>query len=100
MRQYPVWPMWETVAPTIAYDAAALGEEAAVPAERAARLQTPALVMAGEASYPFILVTAEALADAIPKGQYRALEGQTHEVAPEALAPALVEFFSSGEASG
>jgi pimeloyl-ACP methyl ester carboxylesterase len=42
MRQYPVWPMWETVAPTIAYDAAALGEEAAVPAERAARLQTPA----------------------------------------------------------
>jgi pimeloyl-ACP methyl ester carboxylesterase len=100
MRQYPMWPMWEAIAPTIAYDAAALGEEAAVPVERAARLQTPALVIAGEASYPFMLVTAEALAGAIPNGQHRVLEGQTHEVAAEAIAPVLVEFFSAGVARG
>lgn len=100
MRQYPMWPMWEAIAPTIAYDAAALGEEAAVPVERAARLATPTLVLAGEASYPFMLVTARALADAIPNAEYRVLEGQTHEVAPEALAPALIEFFSSGVAGG
>jgi pimeloyl-ACP methyl ester carboxylesterase len=98
MRQYPMWPMWEAIAPTIAYDAAALGEEAAVPTERAARLATPTLVLAGEASYPFMLVTARALADAIPNAEYRALEGQTHEVAVEALAPVLAGFFSSGEA--
>jgi pimeloyl-ACP methyl ester carboxylesterase len=100
MRQYPMWPMWEGIAPTIAYDAAALGAEAAVPAERAARLSVPALVMAGEASYPFMLVTAKALADAMPNAEYRILEGQTHEVTPEAIGPALVEFFSSAAAGG
>ena len=26
MRQYPMWPMWEAIAPTLAYDAAVLGE--------------------------------------------------------------------------
>jgi pimeloyl-ACP methyl ester carboxylesterase len=95
MREYPMWPMWEAIAPTIAYDAAALGEEAALPSERAARLPVPTLVIAGGASYPFMQVTARALADAIPNAQHRTLEGQTHEVAAEALAPVLVEFYTS-----
>jgi hypothetical protein len=29
----------------------------------------------------------------MPNGQHRTLEGQTHEVSAEALAPVLVEFF-------
>jgi pimeloyl-ACP methyl ester carboxylesterase len=93
MHQYPMWPMWEAIAPTIAYDAAAVGEEAAVPAEKATGLRVPALVMSGSESYPFMHASAQALAAAVPDGQYRSLEGQTHEVAPEALAPVLVEFF-------
>jgi hypothetical protein len=36
---------------------------------------------------------AQAVAPAIPNAQRRTLEGQTHDVAPEALAPVLVEFF-------
>jgi len=96
MRQLPMWPMWEAIAPTIAYDAAALGEEAAVPTERAARVTVPTLVMDGGASeWPFMHVTAVVLANAIPNAQHRTLEGQTHEVSPEALAPVLVEFFTS-----
>jgi pimeloyl-ACP methyl ester carboxylesterase len=95
MHQYPMWPMWEAIAPTIAYDAAALGEEAAVPTERAADVAVPTLIMNGEASYPFMHTTAVALAKAIPNAQQRTLEGQTHEVAAEAIAPVLVEFFSS-----
>lgn len=94
MRQAPVWPMFEAVAPTLAYDAAALGEDASVPTARAARVAVPALIMAGEASYPFMLETAAALANAIPNAQHRTLEGQTHEVAAEALAPVLIEFFA------
>jgi hypothetical protein len=39
--------------------------------------------------------TAVALANAMPSGQHRTLEGQTHEVTPEVIAPVLVEFFSS-----
>jgi pimeloyl-ACP methyl ester carboxylesterase len=100
MRQHPMWPMWEAVAPTIAYDAAVLGEDASVPTERAARIGAPALVMDGGATpYPFMRVTAVALADAMPNAQHRTLEGQTHEVAAEALAPVLVEFFNSSTAT-
>ena len=32
-------------------------------------------------------------AKAMPQAQYRTLEGQTHNVTPEALAPVLIEFF-------
>lgn len=94
MRQYPLWPMWEGIAPTIAYDAAALGEQAAVPVARAAGLTTPTLVLDGAASYPFMHRSAAALAAAIPHARHRTLEGQTHEVEAAALAPVLVEFFA------
>ncbi len=93
MRQYPFWPQWVGIAPTIAYDAAALGEEAAVPAERAAALAVPTLIINGSESYPFMHESAAALASAIPHAQHRTLSGQSHEVAAEALAPVLVEFF-------
>jgi hypothetical protein len=39
--------------------------------------------------------TALALATAMPGGQHRTLEGQTHEVSAEALVPALIEFLES-----
>jgi hypothetical protein len=39
--------------------------------------------------------TAVTLANAIPNAQHRTLEGQTHEVSPEALAPVLIEFFKA-----
>jgi pimeloyl-ACP methyl ester carboxylesterase len=99
MRHTPVWPMFEAVAPTLAYDhIALLGEDAAIPIERAAGVAVPTLVMDGGASYPFMHVTATALANAMPNAQHRTLEGQTHEVAAEALAPVLVEFFNSNAA--
>ncbi|MEP7294482.1 MAG: alpha/beta fold hydrolase [Chloroflexota bacterium] len=95
MRQSPEFPIFEAVAPTLAYDAAALGEEAAVPSEHAARVTMPALVMTGSETYPFMHAAADALTDAIPNAERRTLEGQTHEVAPEVLAPVLIEFFSA-----
>jgi len=98
VRQHPLWPMWEGVAPTLAYDAAVMGEDASVPTEKAASVAIPTLVMDGSASYPFMHVTATALAHAIPNGQHRTLEGQTHEVAVSALAPVLVEFFTANAA--
>ena len=96
VRQTPVWPLFEAVGHTLAYDhSAILGEEASVPTERAAGVAVPTLVMDGGASYPFMHETALALAEAIPHAQHRTLEGQTHEVAAEALAPVLVEFFKA-----
>ena len=93
LREYPMWPMWQAIAPTIAYDAAAVGEDASVPAGRAAGLATPALVMDGSESFPFMHTSATALASAMPNARHRTLEGQTHEVAAAALAPVLIEFF-------
>jgi pimeloyl-ACP methyl ester carboxylesterase len=96
MRQHPMWPMFEAVAPTLAYDAAVMGEDASVPTGRAARVAVPALIMDGGASeWPFMHITAVALANAMPHAQHRTLEGQTHEVAAEAIAPVLVEFFTA-----
>jgi pimeloyl-ACP methyl ester carboxylesterase len=93
MRQAPVWPMFEAVAPTLAYDAAALGEGRSVPTQLAARVQVPTLVMNGTV-IPFMRTTAEELAQAIPNAQQRTLEGQPHDVDLKVLAPQLVEFFS------
>ena len=95
MRQHSMWPMWEAVAPTIAYDAAVLGDDASVPTARASRLDVPALVMDGAASYPFMQHTARALVDAMPSARYQTLAGQTHVVRAEAIAPVLVEFFTN-----
>ena len=52
-------------------------------------------VMAGDASLPFMPDAARVLSQAIPQGQLRMLEGQTHEVNPAVLAPVLVEFLTS-----
>jgi pimeloyl-ACP methyl ester carboxylesterase len=93
MHQHPMWPMWEAVAPTLAYDAAVLGEEASIPIARAHGVAAPTLVMDGSASYPFMHIAATALANAIPDAEHRSLKGQTHEVAAEAIGPVLVEFF-------
>ena len=95
MRQHPMWPMWEAVAPTLAYDAAALGEDGSVPTEKVAKITVPTLVLDGGESYPFMHVTALTLAKAIHHAQQRTLEGQTHEVSAKVLAPVLVEFFNS-----
>jgi pimeloyl-ACP methyl ester carboxylesterase len=96
IRQTPMWPLWESIAPTLAYDhIAALGEDASVPTDQAARIVVPTLVMNGSESFPFMHATAMTLAKAIPNAQPRTLQGQTHEVESEALAPVLVEFFES-----
>jgi len=96
MRGATSWPAMEAVAPTLAYDhAAILGEPWSVPAALAARVGVPALVMSGDAGLPFMPDAARVLSEAIPQGRLRMLAGQTHEVKPDVLAPVLVEFFTA-----
>lgn len=96
MRQTPIWSLFESVAPTLAYDNAIMGD-GSVPTERLASIKVPTLVMDGGASPAFMHNAAQAVAHALPNAQRRILEGQTHDVAPEALAPVLVEFFDETE---
>ena len=96
VRQAPFWSGMEAVAPTLAYDhTAILGEDAAIPIDRAARVHVPTLLMTGELGPPFMLETAKTLTKVIPDATLKTLKGQTHEVQPEALAPILVDFFAS-----
>ncbi len=97
MRQAPMWPMFEAVAPTLAYDAAAMGDDRSVPVKRAAKVRVPTLVMDGGANLtmmPFMHATAKELAGAIPRAQQVTLEGQTHDVNLQVLAPVLTDFFT------
>jgi pimeloyl-ACP methyl ester carboxylesterase len=92
-RKAPWWPAQEALAHTLAYDATIMGDYS-LPAERAASVMVPTLVIDGGASFPWIRKTAQAIADIIPHAQRRTLEGQTHNVAAEAITPVLVEFFA------
>ncbi len=91
-RTQPFWAAQEAIAHTLAYDATIM-RDYSLPVDRAAAVTAPTLVLAGGASPPFMRETARALAEALPQGQDRILEGQEHNVASEAMAPALVEFF-------
>jgi pimeloyl-ACP methyl ester carboxylesterase len=91
-RSSPWWPAQEALAHTLAYDATIMGDYS-LPAERAASITVPTLVVAGGASWDWMRDTAQALAGTIPNGQYRTLEGQEHNVDAAVLAPVLIEFF-------
>jgi pimeloyl-ACP methyl ester carboxylesterase len=92
-RQSPMWPGMEAVAPTLAYDNAVMAG-GLVPRERLASITVPVLAVAGGASPAWMRAGTRAVAEAVPEGSYRELEGQTHMVDPTALAPALAEFFA------
>jgi pimeloyl-ACP methyl ester carboxylesterase len=93
-RSQPWWGATEALAHTLAYDARIMADYE-VPLERAAAVKVPTLVLAGGADMPWMRDTAAALADALPNGQARFLEGQGHDVDPGVLAGALRDFFSS-----
>ena len=97
MKNSPMWPGLEAVAPTLAYDAAAMGKDRSVPIEQATKVKAETLVMDGGANLeamPFMHASAETLAKAVPNAERRTIEGQAHDVSSEILAPVLVEFFS------
>jgi pimeloyl-ACP methyl ester carboxylesterase len=73
--------------------------DGSVPAERLRSVTVPTLVIDGGASPPFMHLAAEAAAEALPDARRRTLDGQTHDVAPDALAPVLAGFFAE-EGSG
>ncbi len=99
MRDTPRWEELEAMAPTLAYDSEVMddvGGGGAVPVDQASRVKVPALVLTGGADYPWMIEVGRQLADAMPKGRHRVLEGHEHVVPPEVLAPVLEEFFADG----
>jgi hypothetical protein len=93
MRTQPAWASLEAIAPTLAYDDQVLGD-GSVPRELASKIAVPALALAGGASPQSLQQAAKATADALPTGEHRTLDAQTHDVAPDVLAPVLTGFFN------
>lgn len=94
LQASPSWPQYEAAAGTLGYDTAVMGD-GRVPRDKAAKVDVPALVMDGGDSPDMLRIPAGVLADALPDGTRRTLPGQTHAVAPDALAPVLIEFYSA-----
>ncbi|WP_030866370.1 alpha/beta fold hydrolase [Streptomyces sp. NRRL S-37] len=92
-RQSPMWAGMESLAPSLAYDDAVMGD-GSVPRELLASVGVPVLSIAGDASPAWMREAARAIAESVPRGTYRTLEGQTHMVEPDVLAPVLAEFFT------
>lgn len=93
MRSAPLWRTLESVAHTLAYDDAVLGN-GSVPAERFASVTARTLVVCGGFSPAITRSATRLLADALPRGRHRTLTGQTRELAPQVIAPVLAEFFT------
>jgi hypothetical protein len=99
-RSSPWWPRCEAIAPTLAYDAACLGD-GHPPADRFAKVTQPVLVATGGASAEsfvgggggFFDDAADAIVACIPHAQRQTIAGQTHMVDPKVLAPVLAAFF-------
>jgi pimeloyl-ACP methyl ester carboxylesterase len=93
LTQSPWWPAMVAIADTLPYDLALTGD-GIVPVERLAGIRISVLVMDGGASPAWAADAAVAIEAAVPHGSRRSVEGQTHNVAPDVLAPVLIEFFS------
>ena len=99
MRLMPwIWRKLEAVAHTLPYDAA-LMTDFRIPRARLASIGVPALVMNGAKTDPRLKEAARAIAAAIPGAQHVELSGQTHNVKPDVLTPAVVEFLAASTAA-
>lgn len=96
MRQSPMWPIMESVAHTLVYDGLVMGDTMLgnpLPAGRWSGAVMPTLVIVGGANEPWWHRGNAALVELLPNAKSYVLEGQTHDVSPDALAPVLTEFF-------
>ncbi|UJW30987.1 alpha/beta fold hydrolase [Saccharothrix sp. AJ9571] len=100
-RASSFWPNLEALAPTLAYDAACLGD-GRPPVTRLATITQPTLVATGGIPDPhmgglqpgFFDTAADAIAAALPKAERRIIESQTHVADPNVLAGVLEQFFT------
>lgn len=96
MRLMPwLWRKMKVVAHTLPYDARIM-TGFRVPQRRFGTIRVPSLVMHGSKTDVRLKDAARAVAAVIPGANHRELAGQTHNVSPTVLAPAVVEFIQLG----
>jgi pimeloyl-ACP methyl ester carboxylesterase len=99
MRLTPMWKELKATAHTLPYDWAALGKHtmygAPLNPEEWASVTMPTLVVYGAKSPAVLQEGSRALADVLPNAQLRQLEGVSHNIKMNLLAPVLAEFFTA-----
>lgn len=94
-----IWRKLEAVAHTLPYDAAVMAAFR-IPRKRFASIRVPALIMNGGKTDARLREAALAVADSIPLGRHSELAGQTHNVKPDVLTPAVIEYLTGTPATG
>lgn len=92
MRGTPMWDSLLSLTYTVRYDGLCMGPGSALPTELLATITTPVLAVSSTGTtMPFLAAAARAVADALPRGEYRDLEGGFHEIPAATLAPVLAD---------
>jgi len=94
MQLMPMFKKLKAVAHTLPYDTAVMGDFT-VPEEMISRISVPALVAGGGKSPENLRAAVARVASVLSNGTLRMLEGETHNVKAEKLAPVLTEYFLS-----
>lgn len=91
IRRSPEWAAMTAIAPTLAYDDAAMGD-GRVPADLVASVSAPVLALAGDAGPDLMRFGAREVAECARNGEFDVLDGQTHDVDAGVLAARIREF--------
>jgi pimeloyl-ACP methyl ester carboxylesterase len=100
VRQSEYWPVMLELAPTLAHDAACLGD-GRPPVDRLVSISQPTLVLtgpggeatSGELPVDYMGNSADAIVAAVPAAERRRLSEGSHMVDPAVLGPVLIDWF-------
>jgi pimeloyl-ACP methyl ester carboxylesterase len=95
IRMAPIWPMLESLAPSLRYDAVLAGDNS-LPTGLLPSITLPTLVIDGADSPQWARDPMQTLVDLLPDGRRVSLEGHNHNLVADAVAPVLLEFFRAG----
>ncbi|WP_022888134.1 alpha/beta fold hydrolase [Agromyces italicus] len=99
MKAMPAWPLMESGAATLVYDAAIMGDSQSghglddLLVESLTSISVPALVLDGGASPSMFRTGADAITSHLNNAERRTLPEQTHEADPAVLGPVIADFF-------
>jgi pimeloyl-ACP methyl ester carboxylesterase len=92
LQQGPDWPRMRELAPSLVYDLT-LCNGGVVPGERLARIGVPTVTISGGSSPGWAGRACATVAAAVPGARHVVLDGQTHAVAPDMVAPVVIDHF-------
>src|SRR6185503_16474644 len=101
MRLMPSWSKSKSVARTLPYDLAIMGDTQRgkpLSASRWTAADMPTLILTGAKSEPFFHKAGDALAEVLPNAQHRILRDQHHGsvvMSPNVVASAITQFFKA-----